>query len=106
MAKGFDPAEIMNQARRMKDQLAKAQEQLKTRVVDADSGGGVVKVFANGANEIVGVKIKPEAVDPEDVAMLEDLVMVAANAALAKAKKMADDEMSKITGGLGLGGLL
>ena len=103
MSKGFDPAEIMNQARKMKDQLAKTQEALKERIVEAESGGGLIKVFANGQSEIVGIKIKKDAVDPADVAMLEDLVLVACNAALAKAKKLADDETAKITGGLGLG---
>lgn len=106
MAKGFDPAELMNQARKMKEQLARAQDALKERIVEAESGGGMVKVFANGTQEIVGVKLNPEVIDPKDPSMLEDLFQVAANNALAKAKKMSDDEMSKITGGLGLGGLM
>lgn len=106
MAKGFDPGELLQQARKMKDQMAKTQEALKARVVEAESGGGLVKVFVNGSSEVVGVKIKKDAVDPSDVSMLEDLVMVACNNALEKAKKMADDEMGKITGGLGLGGLI
>jgi nucleoid-associated protein EbfC len=106
MAKGFDPGELLNQARRMKDQMAKAQEQLKERVVEGEAAGGMVKFFVNGANEVVGVKIKPDAVDPKDLSMLEDLIQVACNAAMSKAKKMADDEMAKITGGMGLGGLM
>ena len=107
MAKGFDPGELMNQARKMKEALAKAQNELKDRVVEADAGGGLVRVFVNGGSEVVGVKIAADAVDPDDVSMLEDLVMVAMNNALEKARTMSDDEMNKLTGGLGggLGGL-
>lgn len=106
MAKGFDPSELMKQARGMKDQMARIQESLKTRVVESEAGGGAVRVFANCDSEIVGVKILPDAVDPADVGMLEDLIQVSVNAALEKAKAIADEEMGKVTGGLGgLGGL-
>jgi nucleoid-associated protein EbfC len=107
MAKGgFDPNEIMAQARKMKDEMARVQDQLKERVVDAEAGDGLVKVFANGSSEIVGVKIDPEAIDMDDLSELEDLVMIAANKALEKAGEMSNGEMNKITGGLGgLGGL-
>ena len=101
MAKGFDPAELMNQARKMKDQMAKAQEALKERVVEADAGGGLIQTFVNGGGEIVGIKIKPEAVDPDDLGMLEDLIMVAVNAGIEKANKLSEEEMGKITGGMG-----
>lgn len=103
MAKGgFDPGELMNQARKLKEQMARAQEQLKDRVVEADSGGGMVTVFVNGNAEVVAIKLKKDVVDPSDVAMLEDLLLVAVNQGLKKAKDMADQEMSKFTGGLGL----
>ncbi len=101
MAKGFDPAELMNQARKMKDQMAKVQEGLKERVVEADAGGGLVQVFVNGGTEVVGIKIKPEAVDPDDLGMLEDLIMVAINAGIEKANALSEAEMGKITGGMG-----
>ena len=101
MAKGFDPADLMNQARKMKDQMAKVQEGLKERVVEAEAGGGMVQVFVNGGTEVVGIKIKPEAVDPDDLGMLEDLIMVAVNAGIEKANAMSEVEMNKITGGMG-----
>ena len=101
MAKGFDSAELMNQARKMKDQMAKAQDALKERVVEGEAGGGLVQVFVNGGSEIVGIKIKPEAVDPDDLGMLEDLIMVAVNAGIEKATALSDEEMGKITGGMG-----
>ena len=101
MAKGFDPSELMNQARRMKEQMAKKQQELEERVVEASSAGGMVTAFVNGNQRLVGVKIKPEAVTPDDVGMLEDLVMVAVNNGLQKAGEMAQAEMNRITGGLG-----
>ncbi|MFT7616533.1 MAG: DNA-binding YbaB/EbfC family protein [Planctomycetota bacterium] len=101
MAKGFDPSELMSQARKMKDQMAKVQEGLKERIVEAEAGGGMVKVFVNGGTEVVGIKIKPEAVDPDDMGMLEDLIMVAVNAGIEKANAMSEEEMGKITGGMG-----
>ncbi len=100
MAKGFDPSELMNQARKMKDQMAKVEDSLKERVVEADAGGGLVQVFVNGGTEVVGIKIKPEAVDPDDFSMLEDLIMVAVNAGIEKANAMHKAEMDKITGGM------
>lgn len=107
MAKGFDPSDLMSQARKMKDQMARMQEQLKERVVEGQAGGGLVSAFVNGSSEVVGVKIKKEAVDPDDVAMLEDLLMVAVNDGLRQAAELSNQEMNKITGGLGgLGGLL
>lgn len=108
MAKGgFDPNQIMAQARKMKDDMAKVQDQLKERVVEAEAGDGLVKVFVNGGSELVGVKIDPEVIDdPSDLSELEDLLQVAVNKALEKANELSNDEMNKITGGLGgLGGL-
>ncbi|MEE9394464.1 MAG: YbaB/EbfC family nucleoid-associated protein [Planctomycetota bacterium] len=105
MAKGFDPSEIMNQARKVKDQMAKTQESLKEKIVEAEAGGGLIKVFVNGGNEVVGIKINKDAVDLEDLGMLEDLVMVAVNNGIEKATEMSNEEMNKITGGLGLGGM-
>jgi DNA-binding YbaB/EbfC family protein len=104
--KNFDPQSLMSQAKRMKEELAKVQNDLKERMVEGVAGGGLVTVVASGAQEIQAIRIKPEAVDPSDVEMLEDLVTVAVKAALDKAKKLNESEMSKVTGGLGgLGGL-
>ena len=104
--KNFDPQSLMSQAKRMKDELAKIQNDLKERMVEGVAGGGLVTVVANGVQEIQAVRIKPEAVDKSDVEMLEDLVTVAVKAALDKAKKLQDSETQKVTGGLGgMGGL-
>jgi DNA-binding YbaB/EbfC family protein len=106
MMKNFDPQALMSQAKRMKDQLARVQEDLKERMVEATAPGGLVTVVASGTQEIQAIRIKPEAVDPSDVEMLEDLVTVAVKGALEKAKKLHDEEMGKVTGGMGgLGGL-
>ncbi|MCB9832321.1 MAG: YbaB/EbfC family nucleoid-associated protein [Planctomycetes bacterium] len=106
MARGFDPNELMNQARKMKDQMARVQEQLKERVVEGSAGGGMVTVFVNGGSEVVGIKLKKDVVDPDDVSMLEDLIQVAVNDGLRKAQELSEQEMGKVTGGLGgLGGL-
>lgn len=104
--KNFDPQSLMSQAKRMKDELAKIQNDLKERMVEGVAGGGLVTVVANGVQEIQAVRIKPEAVDKSDVEMLEDLVTVAVKAALEKAKKLQDSETARVTGGLGgMGGL-
>lgn len=106
MPSGFDPGDLMNQARKMKEQMARTQDELRDRVVESEAGGGVVRAFVNGASEVVGIKIDPKAVDPDDLGMLEDLVMVAVNGGLAKANDLSSEEMNKLTGGLGLDGLI
>lgn len=105
MAKGFDPSELMKQARALKDQMAKEQEKLKERVVEGTAGGGMVTAFVNGAGEMVGIKLNPDVVDSDDVSMLEDLIQVAVNDGIAKANELSESEMNKLTGGLGMGGL-
>lgn len=102
----FDPKSLMSQAKRMKDELAKIQNDLKDRMVEGVAAGGLVTVVANGNQEIQAIRIKPDAVDKSDVEMLEDLVLVAVKAALEKSKKLQEQETAKVTGGLGgLGGL-
>jgi DNA-binding YbaB/EbfC family protein len=96
---------MLKQVQRMQADMAKAQEELKNKTVEATAGGGVVSVVANGSQEIVSITIKPEAVDPDDVEMLEDLVMAAVNEALRKAQELAAQEMQKLTGGLNIPGL-
>ncbi|NLL19086.1 MAG: YbaB/EbfC family nucleoid-associated protein [Clostridia bacterium] len=96
---------MMKQVQKMQADMAKLQEELANKTVSATAGGGVVEVVANGKQEVVSIKISPDAVDPDDVEMLEDLVLAAVNEALRKAQEMAANEMSKITGNLKIPGL-
>jgi len=102
MAKGGGMGDLIKQAQQMQRRMSEVQASLKERVVEAAAGGGMVTVMANGHQEIVAVKIDKEVVDPEDVEMLEDLVQLAANQALKKAKDLSSEEMKKITGGIGM----
>ena len=110
MAKGGFPGDlgqIMKQAQQMMKQQEKVQEGLRERVVEADSGGGMVTAYVNGVQEVVKITIQEEVIDPDDKEMLEDLVLAAINAAMEKAKKLRDAEMSKLAGGMpGMGNLL
>lgn len=99
---GADFGGLMKQAQKMQKDMEKIKATLQEMVVEASSGGGVVTVHANGAREILAIKIKPEAVDPEDVEMLEDLVQSAVNSVLKKSQELADKEMGKATGGFNL----
>ena len=98
--------DMVRKAQEMQKNLKLMQEELKTAEVTGQSGGGLVQVTLTGTHEIVSVSIKPEAVDPADVAMLEDLVKVAVNDAVRTANKMAEEKVSKITGGMKIPGLL
>lgn len=98
-------AKMLKQVQKMQAEMAKAQEELKNKTVDATAGGGVITVTANGNQEIVAIKIEPDAVDPDDVEMLEDLVVAAVNEALRKAQDLVAQEMQKITGGLNIPGM-
>lgn len=89
----------------MQAEMARLQEELRVLRVEGRSGGGVVTAVANGAPEIVELKIAPEAIDPEDPEMLEDLVMAAVNEALRKAQENINERMAKLTGGLKVPGL-
>jgi DNA-binding YbaB/EbfC family protein len=95
----------MKQAKKMQEQMAKLQEELEQKTVEASAGGGVVTVVANGKKEVTEIRIAPEAVDPDDVEMLQDLIMAAVNEALRQAEEMVQSEMNKITGGLSIPGL-
>ena len=97
--------EMMRQAQRLQAKMAKVQEELATREIEASVGGGMVKAVANGKPEIVSISIEKEVVDPEDVEMLQDLVVAAVNEALNRAKEMVNGEMAKLTGGLQLPGM-
>jgi DNA-binding YbaB/EbfC family protein len=85
--------------------MMKLQEELKARTVEASAGGEAVKVVVNGNKELVSINIKPEAVDPEDVEMLQDLILTAVNDGLKQIDAMTEQEMSKVTGGMKIPGL-
>ena len=93
---------LMKQAQQFQNKMAKLQEELGKKTIEATSGGGMVTVVVNGQQELVSIKIDQEVVDPEDVEMLQDLVLAAVNDGMARAKKMVNDEMGKLTGGLNL----
>jgi len=96
---------IMKQAQQMQQKMLKIQEEMAERTVEASVGGGMVTVVANGRSEVISVKIEPQAVDPDDVEMLEDLVLAGVNEALRKAQEMMANEMTKLTGGMKIPGL-
>lgn len=96
---------IMKQAQQMQQKMLKMQEEMAERTVEASVGGGMVTVVANGRSEIISVKIEPQAVDPDDIEMLEDLVLAGVNEALRKAQEMMANEMAKLTGGMKIPGL-
>ncbi len=96
---------MMKQMQKMQKQMAKAQEELKEEFVEGTAGGGVVTVKANGHKEVVEVIIKEEAVDPEDVDMLQDLVLAAINDALAKVDELSNARMGQFTKGLNMPGM-
>lgn len=96
---------MMKQVQKMQADMAKLQEELVNKTVEASSGGGMVKVVVNGKHEVTSIQINPEAVDPEDVEMLQDMIMAAVNEALRRAQEMVAGEMSKITGGINIPGL-
>jgi DNA-binding YbaB/EbfC family protein len=97
--------DMMRQAQMMQRKMAKMQEELKTREFEASAGGGMVTVQVNGDQEVTKMSIDPAAVDPEDVEMLQDLVLAATNEALKKAKDAVQGEMSSLTGGMKIPGL-
>lgn len=97
--------EILRQAQQVQERLAKLQEELAERTVEASAGGGMVTVVANGRQEVVSVRIEKEVVSEEELELLQDLVRGAVNEALSLSKRMAAEEMAKITGGMNLPGL-
>ena len=97
--------DIVKRAQEAQKNLARIQEDLRERVVDASSGGGAVTAYVNGQQELVKITIKPEVVDPADVGMLEDLVAAAVKQALEKSRKLMQEEMGKAMGGLHVPGL-
>jgi len=100
MAATPDMSGMMKQLQKMQERIAKVQEELEAKTVLGESGGGMVKVTANGKQQIVKVQIDKEVVDADDIEMLEDLVIAATNKALEEAGKMAQEEMGKVTSGM------
>ena len=96
---------LMKQAQQMQQKMLKLQEEIAKRTLDASVGGGMVTVTVNGKSEVLRIKIEPQVVDPDDVEMLEDLIVAGVNEALRKAQEMVSEEMSKLTGGLKIPGL-
>ena len=96
---------LMKQAQQLQTKMAKMQEELSEKTVEASSGGGMVSVIANGKQELVDINIDPEVVDPEDIEMLEDLIMAAVNDAMTRAKDMMNEEMGKLTQGMNIPGM-
>ncbi|ANY66347.1 YbaB/EbfC family nucleoid-associated protein [Paenibacillus algorifonticola] len=97
--------QMMKQVKKMQEQMMKAQEELVHKTVEGTAGGGVVNVTVNGHKKVLDITIKPEAVDPEDVEMLQDLIITAVNDALSKVDDVANQDMGKFTGGMKIPGL-
>jgi DNA-binding YbaB/EbfC family protein len=96
---------IMKQAKKMQEQIGQLQQELEAKTIEAQAGGGMVRVAVNGKFNIVSIKIEKDVVNPEDIEMLQDLIAAAVNEGIRKAQEMASAEMAKITGGLGIPGM-
>ena len=96
---------MLKQAQKMQQDMLKMQEEAEKKIYEATAGGGVVKAVVSGKNELLSLTISPEAVDPEDVEMLQDMIVAAVNEAIRKADTSRNEGMSKITGGLNIGNL-
>ena len=105
MPGGMNQAAMMKQAQKMQQEMLRMQEEQENKTFTAKAGGGVVAATVNGKHELVELTIQPEAVDPEDVEMLQDTVIAAVNEAMRMADAEAANNMSRLTGGLNLGGL-
>ena len=97
---------MMKQAQKMQKQMMEIQEELANRTVEATVGGGMVTVIANGQQDVMSISIDPEVVDPNDIEMLQDLILAAVNEAHRKAQELMTDEMNKLTGGIKIPGLM
>ena len=96
---------MMKKVQKMQSDMVKMQEEMKSRTVETSVGGGAVTVVVNGKKELQSIKISPSAVDPEDVEMLEDMILTAINDGMKKIDEMTEKEMSKVTGGMKLPGM-
>ena len=105
MPGGMNQAAMMRQAQKMQQDLLRMQEEMENKTFTATAGGGMVSATVNGKHEVMSIEIKPEAVDPDDVEMLQDMVIAAVNEAMRVADADSANNMSRLTGGLNLGGL-
>ncbi len=97
--------DMLKQAKKLQQEMGKIQEESRKKTVEASAGGGMVTVTVNGAMEIISIKIEREGVNPDDIEMLQDLIVAATNEALRQAQQMVNEEMGKVTGGLNIPGL-
>ncbi len=105
MPGGMNQAAMMKQAQKMQQEMLRMQQEMESKTYTAAAGGGMVKATVNGKHEVVDLMINPEAVDPDDVDMLQDMVMAAVNEAMRTADTDSNNNMSRLAGGLNLGGL-
>ena len=105
MPGGMNQAAMMKQAQKMQQEMLRMQQEMETKTYTATSGGGMVSASVNGKHELMDLKINPDAVDPDDVEMLQDMVIAAVNEAMRAAEADAASNMNRLTGGLNLGGL-
>jgi len=96
---------LMKQAQQLQNKMAKMQEEMAAKTIETSVGGGMIRVVANGKQEIVSIRIEKEVINPDEVEMLQDLILAAVNDALTQSQKMVSDEMSKLTGGMSIPGL-
>lgn len=105
MPGGMNQAAMMKQAQKMQQEMLRMQEEMESKTYSAAAGGGMVTATVNGKHQVLNLEINPEAVDPDDVEMLQDMVIAAVNEAMRTAEADAASNMSRLTGGLNLGGL-
>ena len=105
MPGGMNQSAMLKQAQKMQQEMLRLQQEQESKTFSAQSGGGMVSATVNGKHELMSLTINPEAVDPDDVEMLQDMVVAAVNEAMRKAEAEASQSMAKLTGGLNLGGL-
>jgi DNA-binding YbaB/EbfC family protein len=105
MPGGMNQAAMMKQAQKLQQEMLRMQQEQETKTYTAKAGGGMVSATVNGKHEVVNIEINPEAVDPDDVEMLQDMIMAAVNEAMRTADTEAANNMSRLTGGMNLGGL-
>ena len=105
MPGGMNQAALMKQAQKMQQDMLRMQEEMENKTYTATAGGGMVSATVNGKHEVLNLEIKPDAVDPDDVEMLQDMVIAAVNEAMRAADTDAANNMSRLTGGLNLGGM-
>ena len=102
---GGNMQQMLRQAQKMQQDMQRVQEELEEMMVEATSGGGMVSAVVSGSKSLISLKIKPEAIDPEDPEMLQDMIVAAVNEAMRQAEEMAQQKMSQVTGNINLGGL-